>query len=247
MAENKTKPTQVIIDSFLSTVSGQRKNEAQILIAIMKKISGLEPAMWGPSIIGFGSKQYTYDTGRTGDMVRIGFSPRKAAVTMYFTEGFDRYGELLNKLGKFKNSISCLYINKLEDIDLKILKQMIEQSFKFGLEPQAKPTTVDEHIAQIPAAARPMFDKLRTLIRTELPYANEVLSYGIIGYKIDTKMARVFISGWKDHVSIYPVPKDKALRIELKPYIKSKGTLWFALDKPLPNTLIKKTVRSLTK
>jgi uncharacterized protein YdhG (YjbR/CyaY superfamily) len=112
---------------------------------------------------------------------------------------------------------------------------------------KTKPTTVDEYIALIPTAARPMFDKLRTLVRAELPNASEVLSYGIIGYKVDTKMARVFISGWKDHLSIYPVPRDETLLTELNPYIKGKGTLWFSLEKPLPKTLIKIVVKSLTK
>jgi uncharacterized protein YdhG (YjbR/CyaY superfamily) len=245
MKENKTKPTNVTVDDFLGTVSDLRRAEAKVLIGIMKKISGLEPVMWGPSIIGFGSHHYKYDSGREGDMARIEFSPRKSAITIYFAEGFDRYSEQLTSLGKFKSSVSCLYINKLEDIDLNILEQMIVQSFRLGHEPQAKPTTVDEYIAQIPAAARPMFDELRTLVQSELPNACEVLSYGIIGYKIDKKMASVFISGWKDHLSIYPVPKDEALRTELKPYIKGKGTLWFTLDRPLPKTLIKKKIKAL--
>ncbi|HRQ86506.1 MAG TPA: hypothetical protein PLY16_00165 [Candidatus Saccharibacteria bacterium] len=75
--------------------------------------------------------------------------------------------------------------------------------------------------------------------------AQEVLSYGIIGYKIDDKRARVYISGWKDHVAMYPTPNDESLQAELKPYIKGKGTLWFALDKDLPNELIKRTVKAL--
>ena len=103
----------------------------------------------------------------------------------------------------------------------------------------SKPTTVDEYIAQVPTVARPLLDDMR------LPDAVEVLTYGIVGYKIDDKRARVFISGWKDHVAMYPIPKDEALQSKLQPYIKGKGTLWFELDQPLPVDLITTTVESL--
>lgn len=106
-------------------------------------------------------------------------------------------------------------------------------------------TSVDEYIQTIPIGARSKFDELRTLVKNKLPNANEVISYGIIGYKVDEKRAKVFISGWKDHVAMYPVPKDKLLQQKLKPYIKGKGTLWFALDKELPSELIIKAIESL--
>ncbi len=113
---------------------------------------------------------------------------------------------------------------------------------------KAKPTgvSVEEYIASVPPAARVQFDELRALVRGMLPKANEVVSYGIIGYKIDNKRARVFISGWKDHLAIYPVPKDEAMRAELAPYVKGKGTLWFALDQPLPRELIGRVVKALS-
>lgn len=104
---------------------------------------------------------------------------------------------------------------------------------------------VDAYIANVPEVARPRFDELRALVRDLLPEANEVLSYGIIGYKIDDKRARVFISGWKDHLGVYPIPKDEALRAELAPYIKGKGTLWFPLGSPLPKVLVKKVIKAL--
>ena len=109
-----------------------------------------------------------------------------------------------------------------------------------------KPTTVDEYIASIPSVARPQFDILRSVVKKELPKAKEVFSYGIVGYKIDEKRARVFVSGWKDHVAMYPVPKDEKLRTELTPYIKGKGTLWFSLQEPLPVDLVKRITHSLT-
>ena len=124
----KTRPTGVAVETSLESVSDKRRKEAHALIALMQEISGEKPHMWGPSIIGFGTQRYKYDTGREGDMPWLAFSPRKAILTVYF-EGFDKYGELLAKLGKHKKTVSCLYINKLADIKLDILRAMLEQSF----------------------------------------------------------------------------------------------------------------------
>lgn len=246
MTDNKTQPTDMDVETFLSDIEEKRRNEARVLIDMMQQISGTGPVMWGPSIIGFGSQHYKYDTGREGDMPRIAFSPRKGAITMYFPEGFERYyGVLLSKLGTYKSSVSCLYINKLEDVDIEVLRQMVEQSYQLEDDPQGKPHTVDEYVARVPIAARPQFDKLRSIVKSQLPDAEEVLSYGIVGYKIDAKRARVYISGWSDHVAMYPIPKNKALQDELKSYTKGKGTLWFSIDATLPKKLIEKTVRAL--
>lgn len=105
--------------------------------------------------------------------------------------------------------------------------------------------TVDEYIATIPQASRPQFDLLRHIAKEELPHAREVVSYGILGYKTDDGRAKVYISGWKDHVAMYPVPKNVTLESELTPYIKGKGTLWFALNEKLPENLIRQTIRTL--
>jgi uncharacterized protein YdhG (YjbR/CyaY superfamily) len=245
MSDNKTGPTELKVEDFLTTISDQRRSEAQELIAMMQKISGHKPVMWGPSIIGFGTKHYKYDTGREGEMLQIGFSPRKASITMYFSEGFDRYADSLAKLGKHKTSVSCLYINKLADVDIAVLRKMIEQSFALNSEEAHKISTVEEYVSAVPTQAKMKFDELRELAKTVLPNAEEVFSYGIVGYKVDEKRARVFISGWKDHVAMYPIPKQESLRTELSPYIKGKGTLWFPLDKPLPKKLIKKTMQAL--
>jgi uncharacterized protein YdhG (YjbR/CyaY superfamily) len=239
-----TQPTGVSVGKFLESVSDKRRQESHILITMMQEISGEKPHMWGPSIIGFGSMHYKYDTGREGDMPRLAFSPRKASITVYF-EGFDSYGELLADLGKHKVSVACLYINKLADIKLGVLREMLERSFARSSAPPAKAATVDEYVASVPSAARPKFDELRRLVKETLPDAKEVLSYGIVGYKIDDKRARVFISGWKDHLAVYPVPKSKELQTKLKPYIKGKGTLWFSLDEPLPKPLIVQVVQDL--
>ncbi|MCA9341938.1 DUF1905 domain-containing protein [Candidatus Saccharibacteria bacterium] len=106
---------------------------------------------------------------------------------------------------------------------------------------------VAAYIARIPAAAIEKFTELRTLTKSELPEAKEVFSYGIIGYKTNPKKrAVVLISGWKDHVAVYPIPKNELLRKELEPYIRGKGTLWFSLDQTLPTELIKRTMRELS-
>ncbi len=94
----------------------------------MKEITGEEPTLWGDSIVGFGRYHYTYESGREGDWFLTGFSPRKQNLTLYIMAGFDDYDDLMNKLGKYKTGKSCLYVKKLQDIDLPILKQLIKQS-----------------------------------------------------------------------------------------------------------------------
>ncbi len=108
-----------------------------------------------------------------------------------------------------------------------------------------KIATVDEYIAAVPQSAQARFHELRGLVKNALPQASEVVSYGIIGYKIDQKRARVFVSGWKDHVALYPVPRDESLQAEIQKYQKGKGTLWFSLSEPLPKKLIEKVVAAL--
>ena len=130
MTENKTKPTDGSIEDFLQTVSPQQRDDSYALIDIMCNISGHEPVLWGDSIIGFDSVHYKYNSGHGGDMAVIGFSPRKANMTIYIADGFGNYGDLLAKLGKHKTSVSCLYVKQLDDIDLDVLKQIIEASYK---------------------------------------------------------------------------------------------------------------------
>ena len=125
MAENKTQPTAASVAEFLDGVAPRRQEESEKLIALMREISGNEPVLWGPSIIGFGSTQYRYESGREGDMPVLAFSPRKARLTIYF-DGFDRYAEHLARLGKHSTSVACLYMNKLDDIDLGVLREMLE-------------------------------------------------------------------------------------------------------------------------
>lgn len=131
MAENKTKPTEVRVEDFIGALENKRrKADALELVDLMRDISGEEPKMWGPSIIGFGSYHYKYDSGREGDMLQVGFSPRKANLVCYIMLGFSGYEGLMDRLGKYKTGKSCLYINKLDDIDREVLRELITLSLK---------------------------------------------------------------------------------------------------------------------
>jgi hypothetical protein len=125
----KTKPEKTDPEAFISSVeSDKRRADAEKLLEMMKRITGEEPVMWGPSIIGFGSYHYKYESGREGDWFLTGFSPRKANLSVYIMAGFNQYDELMAKLGKHKTGASCLYINKLDDIDLDVLEELIRES-----------------------------------------------------------------------------------------------------------------------
>ena len=132
MAENKTKETKVSVEKFIDTVKDEKKrNDCFIISNMMKKITGEDPKMWGPSIVGFGKYHYKYESGREGEFFITGFSPRKSNLTLYIMSGFKKYESLLTKLGKYKNSGSCIYLKTLDDINLKILETMISDSVKY--------------------------------------------------------------------------------------------------------------------
>ena len=132
MAELKTKPNEQSVEAFLNSVEDEKKRQDCLtILEIMKKITKAEPQMWGPSMVGFGTHHYKYESGREGDWFVAGFSPRKQNLTLYIMAGFSRYDELLSKLGKFKTGKSCFYIKKIEDVDLKTLKELIKQSVAY--------------------------------------------------------------------------------------------------------------------
>lgn len=129
MAENKTKVTQASVAAFLETVADPVKRaDAQALVKLMQSVTGEEPKMWGPSIVGFGSYHYRYESGREGDAPITGFSPRKAATVLYLMLGTGESEALLAKLGKHETSKGCLYIKKLADVDGKVLEALVTQS-----------------------------------------------------------------------------------------------------------------------
>ncbi len=132
MAELKTKPSEQSVEAFLNRVEDEKKRQDCLtILEIMKQITKAKPKMWGTSMVGFGTYHYKYESGREGDWFVAGFSPRKQNLTLYMMAGFSRYDELLSKLGKFKTGKSCLYIKKIEDVDLKILKELITQSVAY--------------------------------------------------------------------------------------------------------------------
>src|SRR5690554_6433805 len=133
MAEQKTKPTNInvyeFIDSF--TTTEQKRKDSLELIALMQTISGFEPKMWGPSIIGFGSYHYKYKSGHEGDAPLLGFSPRKSAISLYVFTGLDKHEYLLKNLGKFKKGKACIYVNKLEDIHIDELENVMKVTIDY--------------------------------------------------------------------------------------------------------------------
>jgi len=126
MAENKTKPTAVSVTAFVAALSEPaRRSDTKTLMALMRRASGEKPRLWGPSIIGFGTFHYRYESGREGDTVLVGFSPRKPAMVLYGVTGFKGAEALLAKLGKHTTGKGCLYIKKLADVDHGVLEQLI--------------------------------------------------------------------------------------------------------------------------
>jgi len=129
MAELKTKPTTRSVDEFLQEVPNERRRQdSYTLLDLMRQITDTEPQMWGDSIVGFGSTHYKYASGREGDMPLTGFSPRKQALTLYIMTGLESYDDLLQRLGKFKTGKVCLYINKLDDVDSSVLRELVRRS-----------------------------------------------------------------------------------------------------------------------
>ncbi len=130
LAEIKTKETSASVEDFINTLKDeQKRKDSFVLLEMMKKATGEEPKMWGNSVIGFGNKRYkSPTTEREVDWLLIGFSPRKANLSLYISVGIKEHAAALQKLGKHKTGVGCLYINKLEDIDIKVLKGMIDAS-----------------------------------------------------------------------------------------------------------------------
>jgi Domain of unknown function (DU1801) len=130
MAENKTTPNDQSVEQFLNAIADeQKRTDSFTLVDLMRQVTGMDPRMWGSSIVGFGSYHYTYDSGREGDTILAGFSPRKQNLTIYNMGGIDPDDDLLKKLGKYTAGKGCLYIKRLDDIDLPTLKRLIEVSF----------------------------------------------------------------------------------------------------------------------
>jgi len=131
MAETKTKPTAQTVAAFIKGIpDAKTRADCRIVLDLMKRVTGEKPKMWGPSMVGFGSYHYKYDSGHQGDCFVTGFSPRKPNLTLYLAPGFERSGGLMKKLGRHKTGKSCLYIKNLEDIDLGVLEELVTESVR---------------------------------------------------------------------------------------------------------------------
>jgi len=132
MAENKTQPTRRSVTALINGIDDKQKRaDAKKIAAMMRKATGARAAMWGPSIVGYGRYHYRYESGREGDFMLTGFSPRKQALTVYIIPGFKPFESLMKKLGKYKTGKSCLYIKRLSDVDERVLERLIAESVKY--------------------------------------------------------------------------------------------------------------------
>jgi len=132
MAENKTKPGKSSVTAFVNGIEDrERRSDVKKVAAMMRAATGSRAKMWGTSIMGFGSYHYRYDSGREGDFMITGLSPRKQALTVYIMPGFSRFEGLMKKLGKYKTGKSCLYIRRLADVDEKVLNRLIVDAVKY--------------------------------------------------------------------------------------------------------------------
>jgi nucleoid DNA-binding protein len=132
MSKNKTAPTNISVDEFLQTVTDETKrNDSVRLIQIMKELTGYDPKMWGPNIVGFGTYHYKYESGREGDAPLVGFSPRAKAISLYLYQEFTDKEKLLQQFGKHTAGVGCIYIKKLQDIDIEVLRKLIRNSVEY--------------------------------------------------------------------------------------------------------------------
>lgn len=132
MSENKTQPTGQTVKSFINALDDEQKiADSNALIDLMKEVTGCEPKMWGPSIIGFDQYHYKYESGREGNFLKVGFSPRKRELSIYLMCSLEKNEELLSKLGKHRTGKSCLYVKRLEDINMDVLRDLVQKSVKY--------------------------------------------------------------------------------------------------------------------
>jgi hypothetical protein len=153
MAELKTQPTKDSVNAFLGKVADEkRRTDCRTVLKLMSEITGAKPEMWGASIIGFGRYRYKYESGREGEWLVTGFSPRKGALTLYLMGGFDAHPDLMKRLGKYKTAKSCLYIRNLDDVNLDVLRKLIEQSIKRMADKRVDQSTSAKKISRKKAA-----------------------------------------------------------------------------------------------
>jgi hypothetical protein len=129
VAELKTQPNDQSVEAFIATIDDdRRRQDCQSVLALMREVTGAEPRLWGENIVGFGDYHYQYASGREGDWFKVGFAPRKRNLTIYLNYGFGDDPELMAQLGKYRTGAACLYVNKLQDVDLDVLREVIRRS-----------------------------------------------------------------------------------------------------------------------
>lgn len=129
MSENKTQPTAARVSAFIDAVEDpDRRADCRTVAILMEAVTGEPPVLWGPSMVGFGRYHYRYESGREGDFFLVGFSPRKRDLTLYIMAGFERYPELMAKLGRYRTGKSCLYVKRLSDLDMDVLEELVRES-----------------------------------------------------------------------------------------------------------------------
>ncbi len=128
MAANKTVKTDASVDDYLVGIAGPRGEDARTLNDLLTAATGLEPALWGPSIVGYGDRHLVYESGRELEWFQVGFAARKQALTLYLTEGFEGYDELLERLGPHTTGVGCLYVKRLSDVDSAVLTELVRRS-----------------------------------------------------------------------------------------------------------------------
>lgn len=132
MSDLKTRPTASSVNAFIDAVDDEHKRaDCRVVARMMAEITGAEGVMWGASIVGFGDYHYRYASGREGDFFEAGFSPRKRALTIYVMAGFSEYEDLLGALGKYTTGKSCLYVKRLSDVDLDVLREILTRSVAY--------------------------------------------------------------------------------------------------------------------
>jgi hypothetical protein len=140
MAELKTRPNYESVEVFLDSIpDDRRRQDGRAILKLMKEITGEEPQMWGSSIVGFGNYHYRYASGREGDWFKTGFSPRKQSLTLYIMSGFEGHEDLLARLGRHKTGKGCLYVNRLEDVDQEVLRELIRRSIQQPMGQEGQP------------------------------------------------------------------------------------------------------------
>lgn len=241
---NKSIATHETVDSFLTTLDQKRRHDSEVLIDRMQKITGESPVLWGADIIGFDTYHYYSESGREGDIPVLSFSPRPETLVLYISQGFDELDEFLDALGPHTTSAGCLYIEQLEDIDMRVLEKLLKRTYAVMTgNPEEEETidSVDDYINAFDEPQRRHLTTIRETIKMLAPAATEKISYQIAAFELNGKIL-LYYGGFNDHVSIYPVPA--GLENELKPYLRGKGTIWFPLERPLPTMLIKKIARA---